>query len=301
MTRMLRRAAAVLGCGLALLTGRLQAKPGAEERSYETLDLRSPVVEVPMLDAPMVTVEVRVNGQGPFRFELDTGAPGGGVISKALAEKLRLPKVGKVEIGDPSGKNRREVDVVRIGTLTVGDLTLHKIRAEVDDFERRPPEEKVDGVLGIGLFEELLLTLDYPRKRLRIERGALAAEGPGIVPFDNADGIPTLRMRIGDQEIETHVDSGNMAAEIVLPASLIGKIPLAAEPVVVGKARTAFNEFEIRQAPLAATVVIGGLEVPNPRVDFVDLFPFANLGHRFLRQFAVTIDQKAHRIRFQRP
>lgn len=90
-----------------------------------------------------------------------------------------------------------------------------------------------------------------------------------------------------------------MRGELVLPASYIGKVPLEKELEVVGHGRTAFNEFEIKQAPLRGAVRIGSQSVEWPLVDFVEIFPHANIGHAFLRRFAEAIDQKNHRIRFR--
>lgn len=265
-------------------------------RPYQTAELASPAVEVPMLDGRLAIVEVQVNGQGPFRFGIDTGAAGGGRIDRSLMEKLGLQVVGQAMAGDASGKGRSTIDLVEIGKLSVGDAVFSGVRAAVGDYA----ELGVAGILGIGLFSEHLLTLDYPRRRVRIERGELPpADGQRIVGFDMPLGIPSVRLRIGETEVDAHIDSGNTRSEIVVPASLVGRLKLAAEPVAIGKARTRFNEIEIRQAPLAGSVVLGSYELRNPRVDIVDLFPHANLGHAFLQRFAVTIDAKSRRIRFE--
>jgi hypothetical protein len=63
----------------------------------------------------------------------------------------------------------------------------------------------------------------------------------------------------------------------------------------------AFREFEIRQAPLKGAVRLGSHAVEKPLVDFIEVFPHANVGHAFLRRFVVTVDQKNGRIRFQAP
>ena len=43
---------------------------------------------------------------------------------------------------------------------------------------------------------------------------------------------------------------------------------------------------------------VGAITLTDPRVDFVDLFPNANLGFRFLKDYAVTFDPANHRVRF---
>lgn len=266
-------------------------------RPYKTVELPAAAVEAPMLDGLLAVVEARVNGQGPFRFGIDTGAGGGGRVSQSLVDKLALPVVGEAMSGDPSGKSRRAVKIVEIEKLTVGEATFGGVSVSAGEFG---PLE-VDGIVGIGLFSEHLLTLDYPRRRIRIERGELPpADGKKVLEYvPTGGGIPTLRLRIGDIEAEAHIDSGNTRSEIVVPTAIVERLKLAAEPVTIGKARTPFNEFDIRQAPLAGSLVLGAYEARNPRIDIVDLFPYVNLGHKFLQRFTVTIDAKNRRIRFE--
>ena len=265
-------------------------------RPYQAAELAGTAVEVPMLEGRLAIVEVRVNGQGPYRFGIDTGAAGGARIDKSLIEKLGIQIVGQARAGDTSGANRTTVDLVEIGKLAVGDAVFSGVRAAVGDYV----ELGVTGILGIGLFSEHLLTLDYPHRRVRIERGELPpADGLKILGFDAPFGIPSVRLRLGGVEVEAQIDSGNTRNEIVVPASLTSRLKLAAEPVVIGKARTRFNEIEIRQAPLAGALVLGSYELRDPRIDIVDLFPRPILGHQFLQRFAVTIDGKNRRVRFE--
>jgi hypothetical protein len=99
--------------------------------------------------------------------------------------------------------------------------------------------------------------------------------------------------------VPTDVDSGNLRGEFVLPASWIGKVALEGEPKEVGTRQTGFNKFEVKQATLKEPVKIGDLTLEHVTADFIDGFPHASFGQRFLSRLAVTIDQKNHRIRFQ--
>lgn len=268
---------------------------GPPPRPFASAEMPGASVEVPMLAGEELAVEVRINGKGPYRFLLDTGAAGGGRIGKPLAGTLGLKTVGQAISGDPLGKNRETVDIVEADSLTIGEAAFSRVQLSVRDFGR----PGFDGVLGIGLFEDFLLTLDYPRQRVRIEKGSLpAADGKAVLAFENPRGIPQIRLKVGDQDVAVDVDSGNRNGELVLPASYIGTVPLEKEPAVVGRGRTGYSEFEIKQAPLKGALEVGGQAIQHPLVDFVEGFPHGNLGHRFLRRFAVTIDQKNHRIRF---
>src|SRR5205085_11759216 len=112
------------------------------------------------------TVQVMVNGKGPFLFGLDTGGAGSLRIDSTLAAKLGLEKVGQVRGGDPSGKNTRLMDVVSIGSVEVGGAKFEGMTAAVRSYNERRRDEPIDGILGFTLFRERLLTLDYPANRL---------------------------------------------------------------------------------------------------------------------------------------
>lgn len=277
-------------------------RQGPPLKPFASVELVAPS-EVPMLAGEGVLVEVRLDGKGPYRFALDTGAAGGGRISQSLAQALNLPIVGEVITGDPSGKNRETLQVVSAGSLTVGGASFRDVHLAVRDLPRRPGSSasEFEGVLGIGLFQEHLLTLDYPARTLRIENGELpAADGKEVVEYSDRFGIPQISIGIGKLEVAADIDSGNVNGEMALPASYLGKVSLVGEARVVGKARTGFNEFEIRQAVLADGVRIGVHLVEAARVDFVEIFPHGNLGHGFLSRFVLTIDQKNRRLRFHR-
>jgi Aspartyl protease len=303
-----RRTAVAFAVCLALanaIAAQIQVRrEGPPPRAFDRSEMTSASTEVPMLSTDNVLVEARIDGKGPYRFALDTGAGGGGRISRSLATKLGLKVVGQAITGDPSGKNRETIDIVEAGSLAIGDATFSGAKLAVRDLPAAPgrTQPEFDGVLGIGLFQDYLLTLDYPARQVRIEKGELPpADGREVLDFEDRHGIPSIKLQVGDLEVAAEVDSGNMRGELVLPASYIGKVPLEKDPVVVGRGRTAFNEFEIKQAPLKGAVRVGSQSVERPLVDFVEIFPHANIGHAFLRRFAVTIDQKNHRIRFRMP
>lgn len=306
-----RRLAAVLAVSLALLTAQTGwtqepvrvRRMGPPPKPFERAEMPGSSTEVPMTGERRVLVEVRIDGKGPYHFVLDTGAAGGGRIRPELASQLGLKVMGQAVAGDPSGKNRQTVDIVEAGSLAVGDLTVTGVKLTVGVLPPAPghPETELDGILGMGLFEDHLLTLDYPARKVRIEKGSLPpADGREVLDFENPHGVPSVRIKVGDLEVAADVDSGNSRGELVLPASYLDKVPLEGEPKEVGSAHTTFNEVKIRQARLKGSVRIGAQSVEGPLVDFVEFFPVASLGDAFLRRFAVTIDQKSHRIRFRR-
>ena len=78
-------------------------------------------VTVPMkLVMNRPTVEVKVNGQGPYLFVLDTGA-GTNVLDPKLAKELGLESSGETKIGDPSNPEAIDAKTYELASLSVGE------------------------------------------------------------------------------------------------------------------------------------------------------------------------------------
>jgi D-alanyl-D-alanine carboxypeptidase len=259
-------------------------------------------VEVEMLrDGPLPALRVRVNGLGPFRFGIDTGAGGAARIDSALAARLGLRVVGQVRGGDPSGRGSRVMDVVHVDSIEIAGARFGGFDAAVRDYnERRMGREAIDGVLGFAMFERCLLTLDYPAGRVRISRGELPPpNGADVLAFTSRRGIPSIELKVDSVTVEADLDAGSMGG-FSLPLALAARLPLASPLRVVGRARTVGNEFEIQAADLAGSVKLGGFEFPRATVEFQPVFPMANVGSRVLRDFRVTFDQKNQRLQLRR-
>ncbi len=243
-------------------------------------------------------VEVMLNGDGPFTLLLDTGA-GVTLLGRQASERLRLESVGRTEIGDPSDAEQIDVDEVLLSRVDVGDAAFLTVPAVVLDDPAFSEHLGVDGVLGITMFRDCLLTLDYPAEEVRIEHGSLPADGDDIVPIRWGESIFEVVAGIGGDAHATHLDSGSPAG-FTLPAAVVETLPLRSEPVVVGLARTINGEFEIREAQLDGSITIGDHVFEDPTVVVQDRFPFVNVGLQVLRDFAITVDQRENRLRMTR-
>jgi CubicO group peptidase (beta-lactamase class C family) len=255
-------------------------------------------VQLPMeLTRHVPVIEAKVNGKGPFRFQVDTGFGGMIEVTPAIAKTLSLPVIGESISGDPSGKNQRTVQLFSAESVDVGDAHF----GQVEVSEGGPHFEGIDGVIGLQLFNGLIVTFDYPNNRFNVDGGALpTADGAKILTYRVEHGVPNIDIDVAGQKVKTDIDSGSPAL-LSMPLSLAKSLPLASEPKIVGHGRTVGNEFDIYSAPMKGEVHVGGIALTDPRVDFVDLFPNANLGFRFLKDYEVTFDPANHRVRFVKP
>lgn len=241
-------------------------------------------------------VEVWVHGEGPFQFVLDTCAGGHGRIDNRLAERLGLEDAGVVRMGDGTGVNEREGRLVRVEALTVGDAAFEGLTMLVRN-EEDLGGKLARGILGYGLFEQLLLTLDYPESKLRLSNGNLSDEDPHTVPVFTTMGVPEIDIRIGSESMRAHVDSGNMGG-LTLPGHYKDTLELAGELVSAGRGQTLLNDFEVLSAPLANPLVLGTHRLDKTKASFIEIFRSANLGYSVLSEFALSFDQRSGRASF---
>ena len=135
---------------MQLSDSRLAAPAGGTE-SFATSEDRS----------ARLTIPVRVDGQGPYPFVVDTGA-NRSVISRELAITLKLPPGPQVALDDALVHER--VDTVLIDRLDVGRRQIRALDAPV-----LPARDLgADGMLGIDSLRGQHVVLDFKGKRLLV-------------------------------------------------------------------------------------------------------------------------------------
>jgi hypothetical protein len=248
----------------------------------------------------MPVIEVKLNGQGPFAFAIDTGAGMQADIDTSVAAQLKLQPSGRVLNGDPSGENDREVETATIASVTFGGVEFRNVMAVVRPQRITRDYPDVDGMLGFALFTDYLLTLDYPAMQVRLSRGSLPEVNDGdILKFEIENRIPVIELAIGKIRVRAHVDSGNFVAGFILPEEIVAQLQLLSSPVVVGRARSVSNQIELKQVQLKDTIRLGRFEFPQPAITFPALSD-TNVGFKVLRDFALTFDQRNRRLKLDR-
>jgi hypothetical protein len=241
------------------------------------------------LSAGQPVVEVTVNGRGPYRFVIDTGAQGAGRISAAVAQQLGLEAVGEVRAAAPGGTLATR-KIYRAGKLGVGSISF--VDADLAEMPALPGRTNWDGVLGIDLFHQLTLTLDYGKAAAKLSRAP--AVGGVAVYFDHA--IPAIPLRIGDRELTVDLDTGNGAAPLFVSEAIAKSVPQSGPAVERGKARTSFGEFSIMEASIAEPVTVGGVALPIHALSWPPARGEGNLGSRGLTGRQVMVDRAHGRV-----
>ena len=153
------------------LAGAQPQRHGLEPAPKE-LKLGGGAVTVPMHRYNgWAVIDAKVNGNGPFKFILDTGAPGMFVDSR-FAEKMGLaphPDFGgmQIRVAGPGGggvpASLHLAETVRIGDAKLIELKLLALEM--------PLSSHIAGVIGMGVFKNCLLTFDYPASKVTFARG----------------------------------------------------------------------------------------------------------------------------------
>jgi predicted aspartyl protease len=285
-----------------------------------TSALKASRIDLPMrFRGPEPAIDVYANGEGPFFFAIDTGGAGEARLDSSLAKKLNLQAIGKVRARAGTGGKTQSFDLVRLDSLRFSGAEFHNVTAMVRDYNTSATGRnnntsatarkdnssgsrlpRIDGILGFGLFSDYLLTLDYPAKQVSIEKGSLPKpDNESVVAFEMPKGVPVVELNVDQLSVRAVLDSGSMGG-FLLPKKLLKKLPLGAEPKVVGKGKTVGGEFVIEEAPLRGSAQLGSHRLLNPALEFADFSSQAVIGNRVLAEFRLTFDQTNRRVRLNR-
>jgi len=233
-------------------------------------------------------VMVMINGHGPYRFMVDTGTGGEAIVSAELVQELGFPTVGRTLLSDPSKAGVHATDLVMIDSLVVAGKQFTEVRAVRHKIYGE--DATCQGVLGFTMFEDYLLTLDFPNQLLTLSSGALVPDGESsVLPFRMPDGVPIAPMRIGDLRVEAQIDSGGTG--LSLPERLIPRLRLSGVPVAFGLAESLSTRFELKLARLRSDVRVGQYTIAQPFIEINPAFPLINFGAYAMGDFALTFDQ----------
>lgn len=244
-------------------------------------------------------VSVTISGRGPYDMILDTGA-GVTLLDEAIASSLRLPEAGDARVGDsviPTAIHvkKRSVAVLDIGGARFVDFTC----ASWDRPSQRSPGGPV-GVLGMPLFQSILLTIDAAKNQIVLAQTRLPEpREPGTIPYvPSPGGTIQIPVVVSGVTLDADLDSGS-ASGLSIPRTFADRIPLESSPVMIGKGRTVNGEFEIRRAMARGPVEVAGQLASGREIFFNDYLPVANFGFGRMRDFAISIDQRRREVRFQ--
>jgi predicted aspartyl protease len=252
-----------------------------------------------------MTISVEVNGTGPYRFVVDSGADSS-VIGRRVAQALKLPQQGSVTVNGMTGSSivpRVSVDELGLGPVSVPDLVLPVL-------EER--DMGGDGMLGIDALADERLMLDFEKRTIAVEdarKPAARWDGEIVVTARRRRGQLILtQAKANGRQINAVVDTGT---EITIGNSMLrnqivrrgGKLEQIA---VTGVTGVTVNLDLAR----VGEIRLGSVILRNVPIAFADVPPFEIfgltkepallLGTDLMETFRrVSLDFKARKVRFQ--
>lgn len=285
----------------SLSFAREDPEASTEEVPKFSIELAAEAVTVPF-DASdgHVNVAVAIDGAGSYRFQVDTYASVFGAIDDDLVAELNLEVVGQWPNSD--GKQVVMRDVVHLGEVTFGGVTLHNVMALVDDYDFVDTGDgTLQGLIGFPSLRRHLVTFDYPNSELRFETGRLEEGAPYTLPFQVTTGSPDLLLEIGGEEVVVGLDTGSTMG-LLLDRTHVARLGVEDTLMEVGNARSVYSTQAIERAVLPHPLDLGGHLIEPPAAIFFDFpSPRGLLGHDILRSFAVTFDGRSRLVRFVLP
>ncbi len=201
---------------------------------------------------------ISVNGEGPFRFIIDTGA-NRSVLSPRLAQRLGLAPIGNGQVNSIYGVS--PAPLVSVQSLHYGDLALPSGDLPI---LAGPVLAGEHGLLGVDGMAGRRLELDFRRNCIEIgpsrrgTRGRNWTSVRGELRFGHLVVVPG---RIGSVRINILIDTGSdtSLANHALRTALGARVntPLAE------RAATANETIPLQQALWLRDLEIGDLEIHN--------------------------------------
>ena len=156
-----------------------------------------------------IYIEVRVNGTGPYKFLLDSGA-GKNVLDDSLAHALGLSISGTIASRGIGGFG--DIAIAGIDSLNIGGLSLHLKKALTTDLSpfARQSGKPIGGILGFDFFQRFPLRIDFMHNRLTIYNPNLRErlEARGMQDFDVYFQLPVFTAEVNGQKVRLLFDLG---------------------------------------------------------------------------------------------
>ncbi len=277
----------------------------------------APAADAPGEDIPIahtrhdrMTVEISIDGKGPYDFLIDTGAERT-VISKELARELALAEGSRTRILSMSGS--AEVSTAIVPKLKLSKTIIDRIHAPA----LREANIGARGMLGIDTLQSQRVTFDFERRKMTV-----APSRSAELERDTDEIVVKARTRLGrlvlvDARLDgerltvvldtgSEVTIGNQALrrKLAQKGRLAPTVPIELVSVLGGSIPADYTRVK--------RIRLGGVSLQDMPVAFAEVHPFKQLdltdrpalllGMDALRAFErVSVDFANRKVRFLAP
>ena len=228
-------------------------------------------------------VDVRIDGTGPYRFLVDSGADRS-VVGRGVANRLGLPLGSTATLQGMAGS--ATVQLVQVGRLAVGSSVITDLAMPA------LPEQFIggQGLIGIDALAEQRLMMDFEKRIITVQDSRTKAptlEGDIVVTARRERGQLILtQVEVRGQPIFAVIDTGSdlTIGNMALKKLIFGNRDPATTPVDV---MSVTGQQLVANLVVLPELRIGGMTLSNVQVAFVDAAPFGLFG--LLRQPALLL------------
>lgn len=252
-----------------------------------------------------LTIPVTIEGNGPYRFMVDTGSQAT-VVSRTISEQLQLPPLGKATL--VAMGSRREVELVELSGLEFAGRLFDNLQAPLLEAHN----VGADGILGLDSLQDMRVLIDFSQDRLMVADAETLGGNRGY------EIVVRARRRLGQMIItDARIDGVKTAVIIDTGAqNTVGNMALRNKLRARGEMlvqSTDVNGVEVLgNLGYARTMTIDGIELTGVPITFSDSPAFAALdlngrptvimGMRNLQNFErIAIDFSTGQILFDLP
>jgi predicted aspartyl protease len=287
-----------LACLAAVGAGRLGASQLHESAPLFTRIGQAAAVPAEVSSHGMF-VSVMINGQGPFRMQVDTGCSYS-MISPEVAAAVEARGVDadadETQVTNGLG-DALTVPRVLLDSITVGGVQFEGVIAGVVPLELQSKIDSrgLDGLLGYSLFSDLFFALDFPGRELSLSPDFPRNLQPvrAELSVTEHSGVPFVAVELQGKAYEVMVDTG-ANDRIHLPPEEASSLTWKNGPRPGFLLAVAGEVGREQIGRLTGTLELGPLRQPEPVLEVSGGAP--TLGVGLLRGFSLVFHEEEDKL-----
>jgi predicted aspartyl protease len=271
---------ALLGALCASVAPALSIVPAGPEPSDATA-IESPAAEQALFAIPTridrigrIVVPVMINGQGPFRFIVDTGASRS-TLSPDVVSRLGLLHAAETQIEVNGITGAAQVPTVMVANLRAGDFA---ISGESFPVLSAPIMAGADGILGAAGLTMQRLSVDFEHNKVALSEATASATPLGFMRVRAqrlSGGLVAVPAHVGRVNVMAIIDTGSerTLGNIALRDAL-NLVPRPGVPLETTTVYGATSDAVPGETQVAPTISIEHLRITDVTLTYGDFHIF---------------------------